>query len=95
MSNGGVLPGLGKRSVVPDVSMVGETVADIAELSLLGVLLDGIESRIFRDLFASIEPWHTAQSNKKHTSILAFVQRGISTTMFRTLPLASAKRGMS
>lgn len=34
----GVLPGLGEGTVVPDVAVVGEAVADVAELALLGVL---------------------------------------------------------
>jgi hypothetical protein len=33
----GVLPGLGEGTVVPDVAVVGEAVADVAELALLGV----------------------------------------------------------
>jgi len=41
---------LGKRSVVPEIALVGETIADEAELSLLHVLLDRIESFFLRDL---------------------------------------------
>jgi hypothetical protein len=37
----GVLPSLGESSVVPEITLVGEAVADEAELALLGVLLKG------------------------------------------------------
>lgn len=46
----GVLPGLGEGTVVPEVALVGETVADEAQLALLGVLLDGVEGLILGDL---------------------------------------------
>jgi hypothetical protein len=38
-------------TVVPEVTLVGEAVADEAELALLGVLLDGVEEIILGDLF--------------------------------------------
>lgn len=40
----GVLPGLGERSVVPEVTLVGEAVPHEPELALLGVLEDGVEA---------------------------------------------------
>jgi len=46
----GVLPGLGEGTVVPEVALVGEAVADEAQLALLGVLLDGVEGLILGDL---------------------------------------------
>jgi hypothetical protein len=41
---------LGEGTVVPEVTLVGEAVADEAELALLGVLLDGVEEVILGDL---------------------------------------------
>lgn len=41
---------LGEGSVVPQVALVWETVADIAKLALFDVLLDGIECFLFGDL---------------------------------------------
>lgn len=41
---------LGEGAVVPQVALVGEAVADEAELALLDVLLDGVEKLFFRDL---------------------------------------------
>ena len=46
----GVLPGLGEAAVVPEVALVGEAVADEAQLALLGVLLDGVELLLLGDL---------------------------------------------
>ena len=40
----------GEGTVVPEVTLVGEAVADEAELALLGVLLDGVEEIILGDL---------------------------------------------
>jgi len=41
---------LGEGTVVPEVTLVGEAVTDEAELALLGVLLDGVESLLLGDL---------------------------------------------
>ena len=46
----GVLPGLGEGTVVPEIALVGEAVADEAQLALLGVLLDGVISLVLADL---------------------------------------------
>jgi hypothetical protein len=46
----GVLPGLGEGAVVPEVALVREAVADEAELTLLRVLLDGVEGLFLGDL---------------------------------------------
>lgn len=41
---------LGEGAVVPEVSLVGEAVADEAELALLDILLDGVEELLLGDL---------------------------------------------
>jgi hypothetical protein len=46
----GVLPGAGEGTVVPEVTLVGEAVADEAQLALLGVLLDGVQELVLGDL---------------------------------------------
>jgi hypothetical protein len=52
----GVLPGLGESTVVPDVTVVGETVPHESELSLLDVLLDGVEGFLLGDLHLGVGP---------------------------------------
>lgn len=41
---------LGESTVVPEVALVGEAVADEAELALLDILLDGVEKLLLGDL---------------------------------------------
>ena len=41
---------LGEGAVVPEVALVREAVADVAQLALLDVLLDGVEGLFFGDL---------------------------------------------
>ena len=41
---------LREGTVVPEVTLVGEAVADEAELSLLDVLLDGVQELLLGDL---------------------------------------------
>jgi hypothetical protein len=49
---------LRESTVVPEVSLVGEAVPDVAELALLDVLLDGIEGLLLGDLMGmSTEYW--------------------------------------
>lgn len=50
----GVLPGLGEGTIVPEVALMGEAVADVAELALLDVLLDGVEELILGDLWVAM-----------------------------------------
>jgi hypothetical protein len=40
----------GEGTVVPEVTLVGEAVADETELALLGVLLDGVQELVLGDL---------------------------------------------
>ena len=47
---------LGERAVVPDVAVVGEAVADVAETALLDVLLDGVERLLLGDLHLGVGP---------------------------------------
>lgn len=48
--SGGVQTYLGEGTVVPEVAFVREAVADVAELALLDVLLDGVERLLLGDL---------------------------------------------
>lgn len=42
---------LGESTIVPDVTLMGEAVADKSKLALLGVLLDGVVSIFLADLY--------------------------------------------
>jgi hypothetical protein len=54
--NGRVLPSLGESTVVPDVSVVRETVSNESELALLDILLDGVERLLLGDLHLGVGP---------------------------------------
>lgn len=61
---------LGESTVVPDVTVVGEAVADIAETTLFDVLLDGIESFAGRDLHFCICPAGDLDDHVEDTLVL-------------------------
>jgi hypothetical protein len=93
---------LRESTVVPDVTLVGEAVTDESKLTLLGILLDGVEGFFLADLFVCIPEFvriHHVQARAPSllllTSSLALDQRGISTTMFKIVFSSLAKRGMS
>jgi len=52
----GVFPGLGEGTVVPNVTVVGEAVANEAQTTLLDVLLDGVECILLGYLELGIGP---------------------------------------
>jgi len=70
VSLGGVLPCLGESTVVPDVTVVGEAVADVAETALLDVLLDGIEELAGGDLHLRIGPAGDLDDHVEDTLVL-------------------------
>lgn len=91
---------LGESTIVPDVTLMGEAVADKSKLALLGVLLDGVVSIFLADLYVpmiSLSLWYRTKHllSSFLTSNLALVQRGISTIMLKTLFSSLAKRGTS
>lgn len=59
---------LGECTVVPKVALVGEAVADEAELSLLGVLLDGVKSLLLGDLYRH-ESWLAFRLEAKQSNV--------------------------
>jgi hypothetical protein len=73
---------LREASVVPEVTLVGEAVADEAELALLDILLDGVEELLLGDLW-NLLGFCRCHRGASPTSSFPLVQRGISTTMFR------------
>jgi hypothetical protein len=87
---------LGEGAIVPEVTLVGEAVTDEAQLALLDILLDGVEKFLLGDLVVGLVlavesgvmesrvEW-TRWQWRRLTSILALVQRGISTIMFKTV----------
>lgn len=56
---------LGEGTVVPEVALVGEAVADEAKLALLDVLLDGVKELLLGDLMVKGEKNTSAVSSKE------------------------------
>ena len=50
---------LGEGTVVPEVTLVGEAVADEAKLALLHILLDGVEKLLLGDLSSRQVSWRS------------------------------------
>lgn len=50
-----VFPGLGKSTVIPDVTLVGEAVTDITKLALLNVLFNWVESIFLGNLLPKMK----------------------------------------
>jgi len=68
---------LGESTIVPNVSVVGEAVADKAELALLDVLLDGVEGFILGDLELGIGPTGNLDNHVEDVVGLVSVERNI------------------
>ena len=45
-----------ESTIVPDVTMVGEAVANVTQSTLLDILFDGVEGLFFRDLQFGVGP---------------------------------------
>lgn len=68
---------LGKSTVVPDVAVVREAVADEAELALLNVLLDGVEGLILGDLELGVGPAGNLDDHVEDVLGLVGIQRNV------------------
>jgi hypothetical protein len=51
-----IFPGLGESAIVPDVTVVGEAVANETQTTLFDVLLDGVERFLLRNLDLGVSP---------------------------------------
>jgi len=69
VSVGRVLPSLRERSIVPDVSLVGETVSNETKFTLLGILEDGVELLLFRDFEFGVGPTGDLDDHVENSSL--------------------------
>lgn len=92
---------LREGTIIPEVAVMREAIANISELALLYILLDGVQWFLFRDLRATLVSFRFAigamwiSPSTWLTSIFALVHLGISTTMFSTVCCSLAYNGMS
>jgi hypothetical protein len=68
---------LGKSTVVPDVSVVREAVADETEPALLDVLFDGVERLLLGDLHFGIGPPRDLDDHIKDAKLLIGVEGNV------------------
>lgn len=72
-----VLPGLREGTVVPDVALVRERVADVAKLALLSVLLERVEGVLLADLHLGVGPPRDLNNEVEDTVRLVRKQRHV------------------
>lgn len=68
---------LRESTVVPDVAVVGEAVANVAELALLDVLLDRVEGLLLRDLHLRVGPARDLNDHVENAIILVGEKRNV------------------
>ena len=68
---------LGEGTVVPDVAVVGEAVADEAEAALLDVLLDGVEGLLLGDLHLGVGPAGDLDDHVQDAIVLVGKERDV------------------
>ena len=74
---GGDRTHLRESTVVPDITMVGEAVANVTQPTLLGILLDGIEGFFFRGLHFGVGPAGNLDDHVQDTAVLVSKKRDI------------------
>jgi len=73
----GVLPGLRECTVVPNVTVMGEAVANETQTTLFDVLLDGIEGLILADFELGVGPTRDLNNHVEDTIVLVVKERNV------------------
>jgi len=73
----GIFPSLGESTVVPDVPMVGEAVPDVAQSTLLYVLLDRIEGFFLGNFHLGVGPAGNLDYHVEDTLVLIGKERDV------------------
>jgi len=73
----GIFPGLRECTIIPEVTLVREAVADITELALLDVLLDWVEGLFLADLHLGVCPSRDLDDHVAESLLLIGVERDI------------------
>ena len=68
---------LRESTVVPDVTVVREAVADVAEAALLDVLLDGVKGLLFGDLHLGVGPAGDLDDHVQDAVVLVREERDV------------------
>jgi len=73
----GIFPGLGEGAVIPDVSVVGEAVADEPQPPLLDILFNGIEGFLLGNFHLSIRPARNFDDHVEDAVVLVCEKRDV------------------
>jgi len=73
----GVFPSLRESTIVPQISLVGETIADVAKLALLDVLLDGVQVFFLANLHLCVGPPWDLNNHVEESLLLIGIERNI------------------
>jgi len=73
----GVFPGLRESTVVPDVAVVGEAVANETQATLLNVLFDGVERFVLGDLKLGVGPTRDLYNHVEDAIVLVGKERNV------------------
>jgi len=72
-----IFPGLGEGTVIPDVSVVGEAVADETQPSLLDILFNGVEGFLLGNFHLSIRPARNFDDHVENAVVLVCEKRDV------------------
>ena len=68
---------LGESAIIPDVSVVRETITNIAKLAPLDVLFDGVERLFLGDFHFGIGPSRNFDDHVEDAILLISVERNV------------------
>ena len=68
---------LRESTVVPDVTMVGEAVANVTQSTFLDILLDGVKWFFFRGLHLGVGPTGNLNDHVEDTVVLVGEKRNV------------------
>jgi len=72
-----VFPSLRESTIVPQISLVGETIADVAKLALLDILLNGVQRFFLADLHLCVGPPWDLNNHVEESLLLIGIERNI------------------
>ena len=75
---------LGESTVVPNVPVVGEAVAHVAQATLLDVLLDGVERLLLGDFHLGIGPAGNLDDHVENAIVTIRKERDVVEPFIRT-----------
>jgi len=73
----GVFPRLRESTIVPDVTMVGEAIANVTQSALFDILFDGVKGLFFTDLHLGVGPAGNLDDHVENAVVLVGEERDV------------------